>query len=774
MTTIDSWSSFDAIGCEHIAKHGRENQDEIDRRMVAEIADILSKTLRPRPKMDVDECADKYRIMPGGTTRDIGRFRTSTYEIGRGPMMALTEPGVRIVTACAAVQLFKTTLIENMTLHSIIVDPAPIIILQPSKRAAKVFSLSKLKPMLYASKEARALLTKYTQDRVYFVGGDITIVGAGSETDVSMVPRKRCASDEINKIPLIKGGDVISMAEDRLESWDEEATALRVCSPEFPDSPIAKSVEEGDIRKAFVPCPHCGHEQVLEWALDMGKATERRLVRWDEDITGRWNPRTIRYHCVECDKPWTNSERLRAIAQVKWKQTRPFTCCADKPELGGGYQEPEKTRSWEDVYRARDGRYRVGYATCVVCKQQRVPNEHASFDEAGRLYSPKSLTKLVRKFKAALGSPSKMKIFVNQQLCRVWRDETEVEMSAEGLMARCEVYPQEVPDRVAILTCGVDVQDDRIEYEVVGWGRQLESWSIAYGVILGKPEDATTWAKLDDVLMRGQDGRDDAWQGKDGRKFVIQATAIDTGGHNTMHVYRYCRARDVKRVFAIRGKPEVGRNVAPIWPRSPTMQSQYRVPLYEVGTTAAKTDFSKFLAVETPGPRFCHMPKERMVNHGQWFAQLLSEKRKQMPGGIKRWVVKYDKIRNEALDCRVYAYGALEGLKGTSIKGIVDSAFVVEETADRLDIPRAPSEAELGRMDLARVAEETRESVAQNRAKPLVSRRQQRPSEPDVAQVSDEQPEYAQPGRRLVPQRSLPAARRAPFTVRRPGTPRMG
>jgi phage terminase large subunit GpA-like protein len=90
----------------------------------------------------------------------------------------------------------------------------------------------------------------------------------------------------------------------------------------------------------------------------------------------------------------------------------------------------------------------------------------------------------------------------------------------DSLLARREEYPAELPDGVLVLTCGVDTQDDRLEYEVVGFGHFGENWGIKKGIIMGRPDDADVWAKLDDVIEH-------VYRFADGSGLRISMTFVD-------------------------------------------------------------------------------------------------------------------------------------------------------------------------------------------------------------------------------------------------------
>jgi phage terminase large subunit GpA-like protein len=215
---------------------------------------------------------------------------------------------------------------------------------------------------------------------------------------------------------------------------------------------------------------------------------------------------------------------------------------------------------------------------------------------------------------------------------------------------------------VLVLTCGVDTQDDRLEFEVVGHGRYGETWGIKKGVIMGDPGYNEPWERLDDVI-------DHVYKFKDGQGLTISMTFVDSGGHKTQEVYKQCRARLQKRVFAIKGQG--GDGVPYTKPPSKVKiiangAAVGQTWLYSIGVDAGKADIMGALKVQESGPRYCHFPKgiERGYDNA-FFTGLLSEKlvMKSDRGRTRwAWVKLPGHERNEALDCRNYAMAAFRVL----------------------------------------------------------------------------------------------------------------
>jgi len=223
------------------------------------------------------------------------------------------------------------------------------------------------------------------------------------------------------------------------------------------------------------------------------------------------------------------------------------------------------------------------------------------------------------------------------------------------LLNRREVFGARLPAGVAVLTAGVDLQVDRAELELVGWGRGEESWSIEYRVFPGDPSAPQLWQALDEYLKR-------EWSHEYGIKLPVAACAIDSGFH-TQAVYDFCRTRYSRRVFAIKGKS----GSLPVWPKKPTRNTLGKAPLWIVGVDSAKSVIYSRLKIEQPGPGYAHFPLER---NEEWFEQLLSEVlvtsyARGVP--VREWRRKKG-VRGEVLDARTYAYAALCGLVSMGLR----------------------------------------------------------------------------------------------------------
>lgn len=605
--------------------------------------------------MTLPEWADEYRKLSRKNAARDGKWRTSTVEVARGPMLATDEPGVEFITIMCCTQLMKTAFLENFIGRAIHTDPGPILVIYPGEKSAEAFSKERLAPMIAETPVLRNLISdprgrksENTIDVKHFPGGFVAMVSAGSPMDLAARPVRFVLSDEVDKYAPTKEGDPILLGEERTATYDELGISLKIrcCSPTIEEtSRIFASYKSSDQRKPYVPCPHCRHWQFLEFF---------KHVHW---------PKTGAHHlteqaaiwCESCNKPWTEKQRRDALQKVRWYQTATFMCC-------GEGQDARVNRSWDYVHERR-----TGYARCAKCGKRAIANTHAGFT-ASKLYSPQTtVVKLAAKWIDAEKDPESKQTFYNTQLALPFRLEITKAIKSETVAQRRENYAS-VPDGACVLTAGVDVQSGgegaigRLELETVAWSSAEESWSIDYKVFIGDPAKPDVWRELDNYLLKPV-------LREDGRQMRIMATCIDSGGHNTEEVYKFCLPRAGRNVWAVKGASDRMGQWSPVWPVNQMNKNkvrrgtagQQRRPVKIIGVNAAKEAIRQRLLIVEPGPGYCHFPAGRPAGY---FDQLTSEKLTiERKGGmmIRRWAIQAHQS-NEALDVRVYAYAALQGL----------------------------------------------------------------------------------------------------------------
>lgn len=550
----------------------------------------MRKRLKPPPKLTVSEWADEYRKLSPESSAEPGSWNTSRAEYQRGIMDAISDPSIETVVLMMGAQMGKSECLNNVVGYHIAQDPSPILVVQPTLDMAQTWSKDRLAPMLRDTpalqglvKDPRSRDSGNTTLHKSFPGGHVTACGANSPASLASRPIRVVLCDEVDRFPVSAGTEGDPVTLAKKRSATFWNRKIILVST--PTNKGASRIESSfeESDKRFYYVP-CG---------DCGheQTLKWSQVKWDED-----KPESAHYVCEECGSVWDDSARVRAVRRGKWVASGKST----------------KT---------------------------------AGFTVSG-LYSPWiPLSDAVHDFLEVRKQPATLRVWVNTYLAETWEEGGD-QVDDYSLAERAEDYGDVIPEDGLILTAGVDVQDDRLEAEVVAWGRDQESWSIAYKTIHGDPSGPLVWRELDEFLLQ-------PYEHETGDEMIVRATCIDSGGHHTQSVYRYASTREGKRIFAIKGvggegKPMVGK---------PSKNNIGKIKLFPVGVDTIKLElFSRFRITE-PGPGYCHFPEGR---DQEYYKQLTAEKivTKYHKGFSKREFVKI-RTRNEALDVRVYATAAL-------------------------------------------------------------------------------------------------------------------
>ena len=611
------------------------------------LREAMRANLRPPPKLTVSQWAAEYAVLSKETSAQTGKFRAFKYQDGMQD--AFSDPAVEMVSVMKSARVGFTKVLDHVIGYYLHQDPCPVLAVQPRVEDAEDYSKTEIAPLLrdvpVLAAIAPAARAKDGSDTILkktlLNGSSLTLVGAnspggfrritarvvlfdevdgypvggaGSEGDQISLGSKRSETFWNRKIglgltPTIKGLSQISLGSKRSETFWNRKIGLGLTPTIKGLSRIEKSFLSSDQRYFFVPCPHCGESQTLEWG---GKDTPHG-IKWRKDDKGKNLPETAVYVCRHNGCVIDEADKPDMIAAGEWQATKPFAGHA-------GFH------IW------------AGYS----------------------LHVNASWKKLVAEWIEVKDDPLRRQTFVNLVLGLPYEDRGDKALGEVKLLERCEVFPAEVPDGVAVLTAGFDVQDDRIEVETVGWGRNEESWSIDHQVFEGDPGDPEIWKLVDAYTKR-------SWARGDGRKFEIRAACIDSGGHHTQQVYSFAKARLARRIWAIKGESARGGARSPVWPtKKPSSRNKQSFRPIILGVNAAKDVIRNRLHLEPPKAGepvagYMHFPTDRDVNY---FAQLVSERSvtKELRGQKFRvWELAPGRA-NEALDCRVYAYAALCGL----------------------------------------------------------------------------------------------------------------
>lgn len=565
--------------------------------------------LRPDLDLTVSEWSDMYRMLSSKASAEPGPWRTDRTPYLRDIMDCMSANNTtQKVVFMAGAQLGKTEAINNVVGYMIAQAPGPALFVQPTIEMAKRLSKQRLESLINETPclaerigPARSRDSGNTMFSKEYPGGILLLTGANSATGLRSAPCRWVLLDEVDAFPSdVDGeGDPCALAERRASTFSRRKIIL-TSTPTVKDmSRIETEYLASDQRRFFVPCPHCDHKQWLQW----------KNLQWRDG-----DPKTTAYVCESCGAHIPEHFKSEMLRKGEWRATAT--------------SEDPRT---------------VGF--------------HLS-----SLYSPlgwKSWEEIVIEFLRSKNDAPLLKTFVNTILGETWEEEVGARLGADGLAERAEFYPaSEIPRGASIVTAGVDVQDNRVAVGIYAWGGGEECWLISHGEVYGDPAGSKLWEQVDDLVLRD-------YPVEGGGTTRISAIGIDSGGHYTSEVYTYARSRRGDGVFALKGqsvrnKPPIGKpSKVDISYKGKVLKNSAEV--FPVGTDTIKATLFGRLKHNEPGPGYIHFHAEA----GQeYFKQLTSERQvvRYVKGfAIREWKKKAGD-RNEALDCFVYSFAALNFL----------------------------------------------------------------------------------------------------------------
>jgi phage terminase large subunit GpA-like protein len=587
---------------------------------VSEFADpeaVIARAMRawkPPPRLSLSEWAEEFFVLSSETAAEPGRWKTLPYQ--RGIMDAITDPVVNEVSLMKSARIGYTLMLSATLGYHMHQDPTSILVVQPTVDDAKNFSKETIAPMLrdvpvLAQMVFRDLEDKGPKDasntltHKAFAGGVLSLVGANSGAGFRRISRRVVLLDEVDAYPPSAGseGDPVRLAQMRSQSFWNRKRIAGSTPLVAGNSRIEKLYRDGDQRRYCVPCPHCGHVAPFVF-----RGTDGHVMRWDEG-----KPETAYFVCQGGGCVIEHHDKRTMIERGEWRAEAPF-------------------------------------------------KGHASFQIwAAYSYSPNATWgHIASEFLAAnRDGPEALRTFVNTVLGETWVEKGEAP-EWRRLYERREAYERgTVPPEVVVLTAGVDVQRDRLVWEVVGWGEDRQSWSIDADVIMGKTDGDEPWKTLDELLNQ-------QWPGAEGRQHQVAMLAVDSGDQ-TQRVYDWARGYPMSRVIAVKGAAAAkmlidSPTAVDIDFRGKRRARGYKV--WPVSSAMAKSQLYGWLGLDSPTqpgeeypPGYCHFPE-----YGEeFFKQLTAE---QLVKVVKRggyvaheWQVIPGR-QNHFLDCRVYARAA--------------------------------------------------------------------------------------------------------------------
>lgn len=552
--------------------------------------------LRPPPDLTISQWAEEERVLPKTSSSESGNWSNE-----RTPYLVEIMDCLSPQHPCEDVAFMKpsqiggTEVLINTAGYYAKHDPCPMGLFQTTEKTAERFTKQRINPS-FAAMDFDKMITGNNLYFKEFPGGSMITGWSNSASNLRSMPLRVALCDEISGwVEDCEGeGDPCDLITARTENFPGKKRFWNSTPGTEGHCRITQKYNEGDQREYRVPCPWCGELHAWKW----------EYLKWDRDPRGKHLPATARMRCPHCRYEYREhlkTELMSKASGARWVATNP------------------------------DGLY-------------------PSFG-LNALYSPLgwfSWEKMVREFLNAQGNISKQKTWTNNRKGEAWQTEG-LSVDGDGLLKRREEYLATVPDGVLLLTAGIDTQDNRLEVEITGWGKDFESWGITYRVLRGDPTQPQVWEDLDQILTA-------PYEMEDGTQLFVAAALQDAMGHHTDEVYSFTYPREFRRIFASQGVGGAGKPVLGNLRKTKKSKGAHLAP---VGVDTIKDQLFEWFKLETRARGFCHWPRNDEFGD-EYFKQLTAEKKvKRYTNSLVKWEYKKTRERNESLDCRVLSRAAV-------------------------------------------------------------------------------------------------------------------
>ncbi len=538
----------------------------------------------------------------------------------------------RFVTLMGSAQIGKTTLANIFTLGSLTMGRGTFLYAHPTDDNARRWSKMKLTPLMRSTAVVNQQFPQRTRD-----GADavlfkerrdglacLLITGANSPASLSQITVDNQVQDDLAKWEMNSAGDPESQADSRSRAM-EFAKIFKVSTPlVIPGCRISKDFEAGSQEHPYVPCPHCEHMQVLEW--------DNMLAALEPT-----KPDDAHFTCIACGATIEEHYRPQMLAKFEWRAHNPA---------------------------AR--------------------REHRSFWIWSAYSYLQSFPRIAQEWLKARGDPAAEKTFINEAAGKPYRAHGDARPWEElrDRAAESHYVRGTVPAGAVLLMLGIDCQNDRVEWQLVGFGREFRRYVIDYGVIDRHISDSDCQRNLDLVLAK-------QWRNVAGQYLSVDMTAID-GNAWTEDVWSFARRKPASKLIMVRGR---GDDAAPRIARvkkerneKTGMLLKYSKRFYHLGVSILKMSLYRDLAKDDPlSVGYIAFPSGL---EDEYFQELTAERRVPVKRGgftVYRWI-KPDRQDNEALDTLVQATGAAIKF---GVYGMSDVSWAKLE-AEREAAPGAP------------------------------------------------------------------------------------
>lgn len=602
--------------------------------------------MKPQANIPTEQWSQKHLKLPAENSDTPGDYDLYYAPYLYGIFAAFDDPDIPEIVCMKAAQVAWTTALIAYILKRIDCSPSAMIGMFSTETAAVAFSDEKLVPIIKGTSKLRHKIDVSTSRKSgnralhkNFSGGFLKLISSNAIGTVKSTPAKFVfveEPDDANENVKNQGDSVLLL----WERTKRQRNAKRILggTPKIKGfSRVERYTLRSDRRVLPIVCHDCGESHVLNFENVVWDEADRE---WHSEY-GKALPDTALYACPQCGSAWNDFQRKENIRNTVFSAI----------EAG------DKNAGW--------------IATAEY-------SGVAGFMELSELYTclpGAGIAELVKsyleaEFRSEQGDENAKVVFVNSKLGRPYEFDDDRD-DAEGLQKRAEADTHSQHDELIVphdglmLTCGIDVQHDRVELTVRAWGRDEESWLVLYQAIYASQgcveKNDPVWGELDKVVFGG-------FEHERGMQVYISAISIDSSDGTTSDaVYNWVRTRQKKYphrlIMAIKGAssgdPEIFstpkvKSIDHKNPKKNTKADRHGVKVFMVGTNKAKDWLSSHMKLTGAGSgRFHYYAGVRI----DYFDHMTAEAK--VPGklGKKVWKCRAGR-RCEAWDCEVYSLHA--------------------------------------------------------------------------------------------------------------------
>jgi phage terminase large subunit GpA-like protein len=411
-----------------------------------------AKAFAPRKALTVSEWSDAERRLSKKASAEPGPWRTDRNPPLREPMDCFSARStVRDVVLMWPVQFGKSEVASNVVGYTMDHNPGPVMVCLPGEVSMHKWINQKLNPMVEETAAVAATLTSVnsrdsanTRTFKDFIGGQLYLEHAGSPSRLKSTSVRTLVVDELDEFAsnLHSGDDPVDMLMGRTSAFPSTFKRLFISTPQIRGiSRTEQLYQKSDQRRFYVPCPHCGEEQPLEWS----------GLHWDK--AGK----NVQYVCKVCACVIDEHHKTGMIKQGRWVPENPGAPLRGY-HINALYYQIGLGPRWQD---------------------------------------------LVDMWREAQNDQARLKTFINDRLAEAWEDPAMRAVKLNVIADRAEAYRLRVaPLGVCAVTAGVDTQDNRLAVHITGWGRGMAAWTLDYVELMGDPADDAVWVALTELLNK--------------------------------------------------------------------------------------------------------------------------------------------------------------------------------------------------------------------------------------------------------------------------------